>query len=63
MEKSVIDWVALVLVIVGGINWGLVAVGYNLVEILLGSWPTVMNVVYGLVGLSALYMIYMAFMK
>ncbi|MFC2136061.1 DUF378 domain-containing protein, partial [Bacteroidota bacterium] len=24
MEKNVMDWIALVLVIVGGLNWGLV---------------------------------------
>ena len=59
---KVIDWVAMVLVIVGGLNWGLVgAVNYNLVESLLGAWPVVVKIVYGLVGLAALYMIYMSF--
>ena len=48
--------VAFVLLVVGGLNWGLVAFGYNLVEMLLGSWPTVVMVVYVLVGLSALYL-------
>ena len=62
MEKSALDWVVLVLVIVGGLNWGLVgAVNYNLVESLLGGWPVVVKIVYGLVGLAALYMIYMSF--
>lgn len=63
MDKSWIDWVAIVLVIVGGLNWGLVAMNYNLVEGILGSWPMVVRIVYGLVGLSALYMIYYTFMK
>lgn len=48
--------VAFVLLVVGGLNWGLVAFGYNLVESLLGSWPAVVMVVYVLVGLSALYL-------
>lgn len=63
MEKSALDWVALVLVIVGGLNWGLMAInsGWNVVESLLGAWPVVVQIVYGLVGLSALYMIYMTF--
>lgn len=63
MEKSVLDWVALVLVIVGGLNWGLMAINssWNVVESLLGAWPIVVQIVYGLVGLSALYMIYMTF--
>jgi len=60
---KVIDWVAMVLVIVGGLNWGLVgAMNYNLVESLLGSWPLVVKIVYDLVGLAALYSIYAMFM-
>ncbi len=59
VEKNVMDWIALVLVIVGGLNWGLVgAFGFNLVNALLGSVPTVENLVYILVGLSAVYTIY-----
>lgn len=50
--------IALVLVIVGGLNWGLVgAFDWNLVDALLGDWPGVMRVVYILVGLGALAMI------
>ena len=65
MEKNALDLTALVLVIIGGLNWGLMAINanWNVVEMLLGSWPMVARIVYGLVGLSALYMIYMAFMK
>ncbi|MBI2043974.1 DUF378 domain-containing protein [Candidatus Pacearchaeota archaeon] len=56
-----IDWVAMVLVVVGGINWGLVgAADWNLVESLLGAWPIVVKVVYILVGVSALWVGWMA---
>mgnify|MGYP001607947409 FL=1 len=59
-----IDWVAMILVIVGGLNWGLVgALNYNLVESLLGSWPLVVKAVYVLVGLGALYSVYHLFMN
>ncbi len=34
-----LDLLAIVLVIVGGLNWGLYAFGYNLVSILLGGVP------------------------
>lgn len=50
---------AFILTVVGGLNWGLVALGtymggnWNIVNLLLGSWPTVENLVYLLVGLSA----------
>ncbi len=47
--------VSFILLVVGGLNWGLVGVAdYNLVEKLLGAWPMVEKVVYILVGLSAL---------
>jgi len=47
--------VTFVLILIGGLNWGLVSLGYNLVESVLGSWPSLVNLVYGLVGLSAVY--------
>lgn len=47
--------VAFILLIVGGLNWGLFAFGYNLVEMLLGSWPMITKTVYVLVALSAVY--------
>lgn len=59
MLKQPMDWVAMVLVIVGGLNWGLVGLfDYNLVEAILGAFPTVERIVYVLVGLGAAYMIW-----
>ena len=48
--------VTFILLVVGGLNWGLVGINasWNLVHMLLGSWPTVESVVYILVGLSAI---------
>lgn len=48
--------VAFILVIVGGLNWGLTALGFNVVNMIVGSWPVVEQVVYLLVGLSAVYL-------
>ena len=43
------------LVAIGAINWGLVGIfQFNLVETLLGSWPGVVKVVYGLVGIAGI---------
>ncbi len=54
-----VHMVALVLVLVGALNWGLVGLfGFNLVSYLLGSWPMVERVVYVLVGLSAVLMVF-----
>lgn len=53
--------VAWILVMVGGLNWLLVGLGgfvggnWNVVNLILGSWPQVEWLVYILVGLSAVY--------
>jgi hypothetical protein len=49
---------ALVLIIVGGINWGLVgAFGLNVVAAIFGSDSWISKLTYILVGLAALYSI------
>lgn len=64
MKMNALDWVAWVLVLVGGLNWGLVGFfDWNLVNALFGSWSSVERVVYALVGLAALYIIVMMAMK
>lgn len=56
-KLSVLDWLALVLVIVGGLNWGLVGLlNFNLVATLFGDMSAISRVVYSFVGLSALYL-------
>lgn len=58
-KKSVISWIAYVLVIIGAVNWGLVGINnWDLVEMLLGSIPILAKIVYILVGLSGLWVIY-----
>ena len=47
--------IAFTLLVIGGLNWGLSAFGWNVVNMLLGSWPGVETLVYILVGLSAIY--------
>jgi len=62
MAISILDRIAGILVIIGGINWGLVGIAkWNLVEVLLGV-GTITDIVYGIVGVSAIYMIF-AMMK
>jgi uncharacterized protein len=53
--KSV-NLVTLVLVIIGGLNWGLVGVAdWNLVAVIFGAGSALSRLVYVLVGLSALW--------
>ena len=48
--------VSFTLLIVGGLNWGLMALfNLNLVNSLLGSMPSIEKLVYILVGVSAVY--------
>ncbi len=58
MKFNSVDWVAYVLVLIGALNWGLVgAFDFNLVETLFGDMTALARIVYGLVGLSALYLV------
>jgi hypothetical protein len=55
-----LDVIAAVLLVVGGLNWGLVSVAhFDLVAAIFGmkfgETSTLTSIVYGLVGLSALY--------
>jgi uncharacterized membrane protein YuzA (DUF378 family) len=58
--KSV-HMVAWILVMIGALNWGLVGIGgflggnWNVVNLILGSWPAVEWIVYVLVGVAAVY--------
>ena len=50
------DGLAMTLLVIGGLNWGLVgAFGFDLVAALLGEMSLVARAVYVLVGLAALY--------
>lgn len=57
MQKlTTVDIIALILVIVGGLNWGLVALNFNLVDAIFGSMQWLVTIIYLLVGLSAIYL-------
>ncbi|MEX2368827.1 MAG: DUF378 domain-containing protein [Candidatus Paceibacterota bacterium] len=56
-KLSTLDWIVVVLVVVGAINWGLVgAFDFNLVDEIFGAGATVSDIIYILVGLSGLYL-------
>lgn len=61
-KYNALSWTALVLLIVGGLNWGLAIWNVNLVTSLLGT-GMLTTIVYALVGLSAVYEIYYAWVK
>lgn len=52
------DKFALILVIIGAINWGLIALfHFDLVAAIFGDFTVLSRIVYGLVGLAGLYSI------
>lgn len=61
MAKNALDWIALLLVIIGGLNWGLVGLfNLDLVAAIFGAGSIISRIIYILVGLAAVYMIYFA---
>jgi uncharacterized membrane protein YuzA (DUF378 family) len=56
-KLNVLDWITLILVIVGGLNWGLVGIfEFDLVAAIFGVMGIISRIVYILVGLSAIYL-------
>lgn len=63
-KLSILELVVVILLIVGGLNWGLVGLfDYNVVTVIFGAGTLINRVVYILVGLAALFKIYALFFK
>lgn len=58
MNVTILAWWVMVL---GAVNVGLSALNFNLVEMLLGGWPQLVQIVNLLVGVSGLYYLLTAF--
>lgn len=59
MKKlNTLDWIALVLVVVGGLNWALVGLfNFDLVALIFGEMSLLARIVYTVVGLAAIYLL------
>ena len=56
---KILSYIALTLVIVGSINWGLIGLlDFNLVDALFGTDSFLSSLIYSLVGLAGLYSLY-----
>ncbi len=62
-KKSVLDWIVLILVIIGAINWGLVGIGVGDIIALIFGASVIATIIYILVGLAGLYTIYFIIKK
>ncbi|MBS0625813.1 MAG: DUF378 domain-containing protein [Verrucomicrobia bacterium] len=55
-QHHVVDLIAMILLVVGGLNWGLVGLfKFNLVDAIFGDMSALTRIIYVLVGVSALY--------
>lgn len=53
---KVVNVIALILIIIGAVNWGLIgAFNFNLVAMLFGVNTVLSRIVYGLVGVAGLW--------
>lgn len=51
-----LDYIALILVVIGAINWGLIGFfSFDLVRLIFGDMTLISRIVYALVGVSGLY--------
>lgn len=51
-----LDKIALALIIIGAINWGLIGLfKFNLVEMIFGDMTAIARIIYALVGISGLW--------
>lgn len=64
MKMNGLDWLAMILIVIGGLNWGLVGLfDFDLVALIFGDMSSFSRLVYIVVGVSAIYMIIEALVK
>lgn len=58
MNTKCLDYTALILTIIGAINWGLIGFfKFNLVTFLFGDMSVISRIIYAIVGICGLYCI------
>lgn len=56
MKRNWLDVTALILIIIGGINWGLVGFfNFNLITYFFGTASMISRTIFAIVGLAAIY--------
>jgi uncharacterized protein len=57
-KLTTLDWIALVLIIVGALNWGLIGIfAFDLVAAIFGAMSVLARIIYTLVGAAAIYIL------
>ncbi len=64
MKNDLLKTISLILVVIGGLNWGLVGIfNFDLVATIFGAMSIVSRIVYILVGVAAIYLAVVSFVK
>ena len=57
-NQGVLDWITLVILFIGGLNWGLVGLfHFDLVTGIFGDYSPIARIIYIIVGLCAIYVL------
>jgi len=57
-KLNAIDWIAIILLAIGGLNWGLVGIfNFDLVAAIFGDMSVLSRIVYAVVGICAIYVL------
>ena len=63
-NMGILDRLAILLLIIGGLNWGLVGLfDFNLVDAIFGTMSGLSRIIYIVVGVAAIYSIYILFTR
>lgn len=54
---NIYDWISIILLIIGGLNWGAIALNVNLVRTIVHNIEWLERLIYILVGLSSIWVI------
>lgn len=62
MKRNWLDILALILIIIGGINWGLIGFfNFNLITFIFGTASMIARIIFALVGLAGVYSLVLFF--
>lgn len=58
MNSKTLDYTALIITVIGAVNWGLIGIfRFNLVSFLFGDMTWISRIIYILVGICGLYLL------
>jgi len=56
-ELNALDWIVIILILIGGLNWGVLGLfNVNVIGLIFGEMTTITRIIYTLVGVAAVYL-------